>query len=161
MKKFLIILCLFFYCADIHAQSISLLELTNLTSLTSIQIENYFTSGKIFKLQFGEEVNGFVLKHYQTSGKLSKVETVITGTGYKTASGAILYTVSYITSDPQNIINMVDQTKKVNLKLDFQGADPANNIYIYDNFLYHVVIKLNFSQTAGTVDITQKQVFVQ
>jgi hypothetical protein len=144
-----------------RAQSISLFELANLTSLTSTQIENYFTSGKVFKLQYGEEVNGFVLKHYQTSDKDSKVETVITGTGYKTASGAILYTVSYVTSDPQNIINMVNQTKKVNLKLGFQGADPANNIYMYDNFLYHVIIKLNFGQTVGTVDVTQKQVFVQ
>ncbi|HEY0244697.1 MAG TPA: hypothetical protein VGC01_03965 [Mucilaginibacter sp.] len=161
MKRSLIILCLFFYCAGARAQSISLLELVNLTSLTSSQIENYFTSKKLFKLQLGESVNGFVLKHYQTSGKQGKVETIITGTGFKTASGAILYTVSYITGDPQNIINMVDQTQKVNLKLSFQGADPANNIYIYDNFLYHVVIKLNFSQTLGTVDVTQKLVFVQ
>jgi hypothetical protein len=161
MKRYLFALFLFFCCAHTHAQRINLLELTNLTSLTSAQIDNYFTSAKIFKLQYGEEVNGFVLKHYQTNGKTNKVETVITGSGYKTASGAILYTVSYITTDPRNIINMVDQTKKINLKLGFQGADPANNIYIYDNFLYHVVIKLNFNQTVGTVDITQKQVFVQ
>ena len=161
MKRSLLILSLFFCCIGVRAQTISMFELINLTSLTATQIDNYFLSTKTFKLQFGEEVNGNVLKHYQTTSSANKQETVITGSGYKTASGSILYTVSYVTSDPQNIINMVTQTKAVNLKLSFQGADKSNNIYIYDNFLYHVVIKLNFSQTNGVVDITQKQVFVQ
>jgi len=109
----------------------------------------------------GENVNGFVVKHYQAFGKTSKAETVLTGKGFKVASGVVLYTVSYVTSDPQNIINLINQTKNVGLKLTFQGADQTNNIYIYDNYLYHVTFKLSFNQTVGSIDITQKEVFAQ
>ena len=161
MKKFLLIALVYFCSTTVYSQSIGLLDLTNLTSLKSGQVEDYFAAGKVFKQQFGEDVNGFVVKHYQTTSKANKSETVLTGGGFKAASGVILYSVSYVTSDPQNIINLINQTKNVSLKLTFQGADQSNNIYIYDNYLYHVIFKLSFNQTAGTVDITQKQVFAQ
>jgi hypothetical protein len=161
MKKYLLILIIFGSCIKTYGQSISLLDLANLTSLKSNQVDDYFINGRIFKLQYGEQVNDFLVKHYQVISKTNKQETVLTGTGFKTSSGAILYTVSYVTNDPQNIINLINQTKSVALKLTFQGADETNNIYIYDSFLYHVVFRLTFNQTSGTVDITQKIVFAQ
>jgi len=160
MNKYLLILLLFFGSATTYGQSISLMDLANLTSLKAEQIDNYFIAGKVFKLQMGEDVNGFLVKHYQ-AGKASKSETVLTGAGFKVASGVVLYTVSYVTSDPQNIINLINQTKGIGLKLTFQGADQTKNIYIYDSYLYHVIFKLSFNQTTGSVDISQKQVFAQ
>jgi len=161
MKKLLLIALFYFCSTTVYSQSIGLLDLTNLTSLKSEQVDDYFVARKVFRLQFGEEVNGFMVKHYQTNSKTSKQETVLTGGGFKAASDLILYSVSYVTSDPQNIINLINQTKNIGLKLTLQGADQSNNIYIYDNDLYHVVFKLKINQTAGTVDITQKQVFTQ
>ncbi len=159
MKRYVIAVLLLFSCISAYSQSIGLLDMINLTSLKPEQVENYFVAGRVFQLQFGETVDGMLVKHYQSAGKTPKQETVLTGAGVKTASGDVLHTVSYVTSDPQNIINLIGQTKSVNLKLTFQGADAVNNIYIYDNFLYHVVIKLNFTQTVGSVDITQKYTF--
>ena len=161
MKKPLFILLLVVCGLNTQAQSIGLFDLINLTSLNGEQINNYFVAGRTFRLQYGEEVNGFVVKHYQTNAPAGKLETVLTGAGYKTANGTVLYTASYVTANAQNILKLVEQTKTANLKESFQGADAANNIFIYDNFLYHIVIKLNFSQTIGSVDVTQKQVFAQ
>jgi len=161
MKKSLVILLLVACSLSSNAQSISLLDLINLTSLNSEQINNYFIAGHTFRLQYGEEVNGFVVKHYQTNAPANKLETVLTGAGFKMANGTVLYTASYVTANAQNILKLVEQTQTANLKKSFQGADAANNIFIYDNFLYHIVIKLNFDQTQGSVDVTQKQVFAQ
>jgi hypothetical protein len=159
MKRSLLIVLLFFCFINVYGQSITLLDLSNLTSLNLKQADDYFAATKRFKLQFGEEVNGFIVEHYQTPAQAGKQETVIVGTGFKTASGAVLYAVSYETNDPQDIINLINQTKHAGLLLTFQGADDHNNIYIYDSFLYHVIFRLSFNQTTGIIDLTQKQVF--
>ncbi len=156
MKKFLLIPVLFFCCITAYGQSISLIDLTNLTSLNRQQIIDYFVAGRVFKLQDGQEVNGFLVEQYQTNASPSKKEAVFVGGGHKLGGGDILYTASYTTSDPQNIINMINQTKNAGLRLTFQGADRADNIYIYDSFLYHVTIRLSFNQTKGTIDVMQK-----
>jgi len=158
-KKPLLILLLFFACINVYGQSVDLLDLTTLASLNSNQVEGYFSSGRVFKLQCGEDVNGFLVKHYLATPKPNKQETILTGAGYKSATGVVLNTISYVTNDPKNIINLINQTKTVGLKLTFQGADGRNNIYVYDSQLFHVVIKLSYNQTFGALDMTQKEVF--
>jgi len=162
MKRLILAIAILLSCFAGRAQSIGLIDLNNLTSLKSEQIDDYFTAGKIFKLQVGEEQDGVVIKHWLVMNpKAGKTEIVFTGKGFKTAAGDILHNASYQTNDPQNIYNLINQTKGAGLKLTFQGADNKDNIYIYDSFLYHVVFKLSFDQTVGTVDITQKFAFTQ
>ncbi|MFD2147153.1 hypothetical protein [Mucilaginibacter antarcticus] len=43
----------------------------------------------------------------------------------------------------------------------FQGSDARDNIYIYESFLYHVVIRLAINNSKGVIDITQKHALVQ
>lgn len=161
MKKYLLIGLLYMCYTNVHGQSINLINLINLTNLNNTDAGNDLTSGKVFGLQLGEEINGFVVEHYQTNAPANKQETVIVGTGYKTANGNVLHSVSYITVNAQNVVNLIGQAKGANLQLTFQGADPQDNIYIYDNFLYHVIFRINFTQTKGVIDISQKQVFVE
>ena len=159
MKKYLLVVFLYLCGINVHAQSIALDNLINLTSLTNQQAGETLTAGKVFKLQYGEEVNGFVVQHYQTNAPGNKLETVTVGVGFKLANGVILHAVNYFSADPKNITNLISQTKSNSLTLSFQGADKDDNIYIYDNFLYHVVIRLRLDQTKGIIDVTQKQVF--
>lgn len=161
MKKYLLTLIIYLCCTNLHAQSISLLNLINLTSLNNAQAGNTLTAGKVWYLQYGEELNGFVVEHYQSVAQPVKKETIIIGTGFKTASGAVLHTVSYVSPKTQDVINLVGQTKTSGLAIFFQGSDAKDNIYIYENFLYHMVVRLSLDNSKGTIDITQKQVFVE
>jgi len=56
MKKYLIATALFFSCVSAYSQGIGLLDMINLTSLKPEQVDNYFVTGKVFQLQFGETV---------------------------------------------------------------------------------------------------------
>jgi hypothetical protein len=161
MKKYFLIPLFCFCCAHLYGQSIKLINLINLTSLNNDDAGQTLTAGKTFQLQFGEQVDGFVVAHYQTFAAANKLETVIVGAGFKTASGGVLHTVSYVTANTQNIVNMVGQSKSAGLSLTFTGSDATDNIYIYDSALYHVIFRVNFNQTKGVIDATQKQVFVE
>jgi hypothetical protein len=161
MKKYLLIVILYLCCINAHGQSINLLNLTNLTSLNNAQAGETLLAGKAFKLQYGQEINGFVVEHYQTTAPANNLETVIIGDGFKMASGAVLHTASYVTANPQHIVNLISQTKGINLKETFRGADKQDNIYIYDSYLYHVIMRINFNQTRGSIDVSQKQVFAE
>ncbi len=161
MKKYLLTLLVYLCCAQSYGQTISLLNLINLTSLNNAQAGSTLTSGKTWGLQYGEEINGFLIEHYQTPGFTNKKETIIIGAGSKTSSGAILHTVSYISPNIQDVINLVGQAKISGLSMFFQGSDQKDNIYIYENFLYHVVVRLSIDSSKGVIDITQKTVFVE
>jgi hypothetical protein len=161
MKRYFLIPLLCFCCVHLYGQSITLLNLINLTNLTNTEAGQTLTAGKTFQLQFGEQVDGFVVEHYQTLAPANKLETVIIGTGFKTSSGAVLHTVSYVTGNTQNVVNLVGQSKGSGLSLTFTGSDAEDNIYIYDSALYHVIFRINFNQTKGVIDISQKQIFVE
>jgi hypothetical protein len=161
MRKLLLALLLLSCGASVGAQSISLLNLANLTSLNSKQAADDFAARKTFKLQSGEEIGGFLVESYQTLVPRNKLETVVVGKGFKLASGGILHTVSYVSADPQNVINLMGQIRSINVKQTFHGADQYDNIYIFDSFLYRMVVRMNFDGTRSTVDISQKQVFVE
>jgi hypothetical protein len=78
-----------------------------------------------------------------------KKETIIIGQGFKTANGSILRTVSYVSPNTQDVINLVGQTKTSGLAIFFQGSDAKDNIYIYENFLYHMVVRLALDNSKG------------
>lgn len=154
MKKYLFIILLCVCCVRVHGQSMNMVNLVNLCNLKNKEAGETLLATKLFKLQYGVDgLNGFVIEHYQT---LDKKETVIIGDGFKMANGDVLRTVSYVTDVPQNVVNLVAQSKTSNLKMTFTGADKTDNIYIYDNFLYHVVMKIAINNSKATVDVAQK-----
>jgi hypothetical protein len=161
MKKYLLTLVIYLCCAHVYGQSLSLLNLINLTSLNNEQAGNTLTSAKTWHMQYGEELNGFVVEHFQTSAVQNKTETIIIGTGVKTSSGAILHTVSYVSPNPQDVINLTGQAKTSGLIRNFRGSDKKDNIYIYESFLYHMVVRLAIDNSKGVIDVTQKTVFVE
>ncbi|HTH81741.1 MAG TPA: hypothetical protein VL490_02325 [Mucilaginibacter sp.] len=159
MKRLLIVICLYFACSQTYGQSITLLKLINLFNLTDEQVASDLLSSKVFTLQYGEEVNGFVVKHYQTNAHPDKMETVLVGTGFKAIGGAVLHTISYVSNNTQNTINLMGQARAYGFSLTFQGVDHDDNIYIYDNFLYHMVVHISINNTKSAIDISQKQMF--
>jgi len=161
MRKILLALLICCFGASAGAQSITLLNLMNLTSLNNKQAADDIAARKAFKLQYGEEVDGFLVEGYVTTAPRNKLETIIVGRGFKLASGGVLHTASYVSANPQDVINLMGQTKGANLKQTFHGADDKDNIYIYDSFLYHMVVRMSFDGTRSTLDVSQKQVFVE
>jgi len=161
MRKFLLALLILGWGASAGAQSISLLNLINLTGLNSKQAADDLAARKAFKLEYGQEIDGFLVEGYITTAPRNKLETVIVGKGFKLASGGVLHSVSYVSANAQDVINLMGQVKGANLKQTFHGADEKDNIYIFDSFLYHMVVRMNFDGTRSTVDISQKQVFVE
>ncbi len=161
MRKFLLAFLILSWSASAGAQSISLLNLINLTGLNNKQAADDLAARKAFKLEYGEEIDGFLVEGYISTAPRNKMETVIVGKSFKLASGGVLHTVSYVSANAQDVINLIGQAKGANLKQSFHGADDKDNIYIFDSFLYHMVARMNFAGTRSTIDISQKQVFVE
>jgi len=161
MRKFLLALLISGFTVSAGAQSITLLNLMNLTSLNSKQAADDIAARKAFKLEYGEEIDGFLVEGYITTAPPNKLETIIVGRGFKLASGGVLHSASYVSANAQNVVNLMGQVKGANLKQTFHGADNKDNIYIYDSFLYHVIIRMSFDGTRSTIDVSQKQVFVE
>src|ERR1700761_2491160 len=160
MKKYPLVLFIYLFCTHAYGQSITLTNLFNLTSLTSKDASYVLTMGKVFQLKSGEKVNEFVTEHYETIAPANKAEIIIIGAGSKTSTGAILHTVSYVTANTQNILNLIAQAKTQGLVLIFKGADKKDNVFIYDSFLYHVVFYISHGGGRGVADITQKEVYI-
>jgi len=161
MKKLLLTVAIYLCCTHAFGQSINLLNIINLTDLNNDQAGSILTANKIWALQYGEEINGFVVEHYQTTSKLTKKETIIVGQGTKTLSGGVLRTVSYVSPNTQDVINLVGRAKGQSLVKNFRGSDRTDNIYIYENLLYHMVVRLSLKNDKAVIDITQKQIFVE
>ena len=162
MKKYLLTIAIYLCCTQVFGQSINLLNLINLTSLNNEQAGSTLTANKTWALQYGEDINGFVVEHYQTTGvSQNKKETIIVGQGTKTANGGILRTVSYISPKAQDVINLTTQAKDQGLIQNFRGSDRNDNIYIYENILYHMMVRISHNNDKAVIDITQKQIFVE
>lgn len=161
MKKLLLTIAVYLCCAHAFGQTINLLNIVNLTGLNNDQASSTLTANKAWALQFGEEVNGFVVEHYQTTATKTKKETLIIGQGTKTQNGGVLRTVSYISPNTQDVINLTGQAKGLGLIQNFRGSDRSDNIYIYESILYHMVVRISLNNDKGIIDITQKQIFVE
>ncbi|MFD2147154.1 hypothetical protein [Mucilaginibacter antarcticus] len=77
MKKYLLIVLFYLYCNQLQAQSISLLNLINLANLNNTQIGSTLTSNKVWAMQYGEELDGFVVEHYQTTAQPVKKKLLL------------------------------------------------------------------------------------
>ncbi|WP_345101125.1 hypothetical protein [Mucilaginibacter panaciglaebae] len=161
MKKYLLTVAIYLSCTHVFGQSINLLNIINLTSLNNEQAGSTLTANKAWALQYGEGVNGFIVEHYQTTAASQKKETLIVGQGVRTANGGILRTVSYLSPNIQDVMNLVEQAKGQGLIQNFRGSDRNGNIYIYENILYHMVVRISHNNDKAVIDITQKQIFVE
>ncbi len=160
MRKFVLALVVMALTLTANAQSISLMNLANLTSLNNQQAADDINARKQFKLQSGGEADGFLVETYQTTAPRGKVETIVVGMGYKLASGGILHSVTYTSANPQDAINLMGQAKSINVKQSFHGTDAQDNIYIFDSFLYRMVVRIRLDGSRAVIDISQKQVLV-
>jgi len=154
MRCLRIIVVLFFLAAGAHAQTLSLYDLTNLANLNSSEAGNYLIQGKAFKRLYSQQVDGLNIEHYQST--TTKTETVIIGNGIKTADGKLLHLVKYNTTQSKHILDFIAQAPATGLSMSFQGSDATRNIYLFANFLYTVNIYLNNDNSAGDVEVQQK-----
>jgi hypothetical protein len=156
MKNPLVILFLVFCGVSVRAQSVSISDLTNLSTLNITDAHNFLTQGKPFKQLYMQDVNGLSIRHYQGTTPASLKETIIIGDGIKTSSGTLLRTVTYTTTKTKYIINLIAQAPGTGLNKNFQGADMYSNIYVFENMLYTVRIYLKNDDSEGTVEVKQK-----
>jgi hypothetical protein len=155
MKRYLVILALFFCSVSVHAQSLTLYDLINLSNLSNDQAYSFFTAGKTFKRLYEQDVNGLSLIHYQTKNP-TKIEEVVIGDGVRSGNGTLLRKVNYGTSHIDYVLKMIGQAKGAGLDVNFQGSDATKNIYLFDNFLYTVHIYIATDNSLATVEIQQK-----
>ena len=157
MKKLLVIMVLCLGVMGANAQSISMSDLTNLSTINLTDGNNFLTSGKPFKQEYTEQSpDGFLLHHYAGTTPASMPESVIIGDGNKTKSDRVLHTVIYKSTNTKYLLTLVGEAQSAELKKNFQGADQFNNIYIFDNFLYSVHVFIKTDNTGGFVKVEQK-----
>jgi len=157
MKYYLSVFLLVFVGVNVHAQSLSMPELTNLATLTNEQANNALIYGKPFKKLYWQAVNGIQIVHYRAGDLPSKFENIVIGDGTKTSEGIFLHTVTYTTSNTKYVLSLIAQAKDAGLNINFQGVDASNNIYLFDNSFFAVKIYINVNNTQGIVEITQKE----
>jgi len=141
----------------VFGQSINFNDLVYFTNLTNRQVFDNLLEGNRFRQEYTMTVKGQELEYFRSIGKKANSEKIIIGGYSRLYDGTILRTVSYTSTDGQNIINMIGQVKRYGLQMKFQGADASNNIYLFDNAFYRVSIYLKRDQTSGLVEIKQKE----
>ncbi|GAA3981166.1 hypothetical protein [Mucilaginibacter dorajii] len=157
MKKYLFITLLCLGCADLFGQSITINDLTNLTSLANEDAHNYVVLSKGFKKEYTQVVDGNVVEHLKKAGADKKEESVEIGEFVKLSSGAILRTVTYKTSTAVQVFNLMTQAKSSGIRMRFQGVDVKNNIYLFDNDFFHITMYISRDNTNGFVQVKQKE----
>jgi hypothetical protein len=157
MKKYLLILLFLCVCGYVNAQSVTINDLTNLAHLSNEEAHNYLTHARAFKRDFVKEINGLQVETYKCITKKTKRETIVVGNGTRIAGGGLLRSVTYESNNQQQILNLIGQAGKSDLKLSFKGLDANRNIFIFDNDLYNMVISLNIYDGAGSIKVKQKE----
>ncbi|WP_454801492.1 hypothetical protein [Mucilaginibacter phyllosphaerae] len=157
MKKYCLIVWLICVGVSTQAQSISFFDLTNLINLTGGQAHNYLSMGKIFKSQYIEEKDGQEIERFRSVSNKVKQQYIAIGKSTTLANGTVLRTVTYDTTDPQHIVNLIAQARRAKLILKFQGADRFNNIYKFDNEFYDITMTISTTENKGQVVVKQKE----
>lgn len=157
MKRNLLIFVLFLLSISSYGQSITFYDLTNLTNLSDGQAHNYLTLGKVFKHQYVEEVDGKKIEHFRSVNPQLKEQNITIGVKEQLSNGTVLHTITYVSRDPQHIVNMISQAKRAKLIMKFQGVDADNNVYIFDNEFYRVAMYISTTENKGMVKINQKE----
>jgi hypothetical protein len=154
MKYLRLILVMLFLSAGARAQTLSIPDLTNLANLNNPEAGNYLVQGKAFKLLYSQMVDGLNIQHYESTK--AKGEIVIIGNGIKVSNGKLLHTVKYLSTKSTYVLGLIAQASGTGLTMDFHGADIGRNIYLFNNFLYSVNIYINNDNSAGNIDVQQK-----
>ena len=157
MKKCLLLFTLtVIISASSYSQSVKFSDLVYYTNITSRQVYNTLLASNQFAEESVNVINEQPINHFTKIGKNANSEKIVAGKFIKLADGTILRTVQYTSSSARNILSMISQAKSYGLRLRFRGADPSNNIYLYDNDFYNVSIYLRRDQSSGFVEIKQK-----
>ncbi|MDR6944919.1 hypothetical protein [Mucilaginibacter pocheonensis] len=157
MKKYLLIVLLACCCINVFGQSITLNDLINISNLPNSEAHNYLVLNKGFKNEYLQEVNGNTMEHLHKVAANKKQETVIIGEYTKLGNGSLLRTVVYNSQTTQHLFNLITQAKSAGLKMNIQGADAMNNIYLFDNNFYHISIFINRNNAFGSIVLKQKE----
>jgi len=159
MKKYLFLLPVVFLAGlSAQAQSTKFADLVYFTSLNNGEVYNNLLQGNSFRQDYSIDVNGHEIEYFKNIANKPNTEKIVVGNFTKLYNGTVLRTVNYTSTDPQHIINMLAQAKRYNgLEMKFQGADEANNIYLFDSSFYQVSIYLRRDQTSGLVEIKQRE----
>jgi hypothetical protein len=157
MKRYLFAILLFFAGSAVYAQSVGFGDLLNLTSMTETQAHDLLLS-KGFKAASQQAFGGKTYEQFTkvTKGTPDKTESVLLGSGIKTASGNLTHEIIYNTQQESDLNNLLAEAKKSNMSLIFQGTDATGNIYRFDNSLFRASISLAFDKKSGNVDVQQK-----
>ena len=161
MKKYLLpLLLMLLGSVPMYGQSITFSNLVYFSNLSNDGVYENLVQGNSFRQDYTVDVNGHQIEYFKNIGARPNTEKIAVGNFVKMYDGSILRTVTYTTTNPQYIINMVAQAKNYGLELKFRGVDNTNNIYLYDNDYYHVSIYLKRDQTSGgMVEIKQRELF--
>ncbi|MCO5935825.1 hypothetical protein NAF17_09740 [Mucilaginibacter sp. RB4R14] len=157
MKRSALIILLFSLCVGARAQSISFFDLTNLTNLSDGQAHTYLILGNVFKHYYLEEKDGKKIEHFRSKSTTVKEQSITIGENTTLSNGAILRTVTYDTTDPQHIVNLIAQARRSKLIMKFQGQDKYNNIYKFDNEFYFITMTISTTENRGQVVVHQKE----
>lgn len=155
MKQYLAFIVLSLLGISVHAQSLTLSDITNLSSLNSAEAHNSLTFERPFQQKYTEKINGSTIDHYQGNTPASKSETVTINYGPKIGLGAPLNTVTYNTTNIKYLRNLIAQAKSIGLNKQFQGTDNSNNIYLFSNFLYTVNIYIANDNSKGFISVRE------
>ena len=158
MKKYLFLLPVMLLASlSMYGQSTKFSDLIYFTGLSNGEVHSTLLQGNSFRQDYSVDVNGRQLEYFKNIGTKPNTEKIMVGDFTRLYDGTVLHKVNYTSTDPQHIINMVAQAKRFGLEMKFQGADEANNIYLFDSSFYHVSIYLRRDQTSGLVEIKQKE----
>lgn len=156
MKRLPLILLLF-TCNYVRAQSLTLNDLTNLAQLTNGEAHNYLVHARTFKRDYVQVIDGKQIEKYKGTDDTTKREMITIGDGQKLVSGQLLRNVYYATNNRKFLLNLVNQAKQSNFKLSFTGMDASNNIFMFDDDLYHIIINVGRAKGTGSVSVKQKE----
>lgn len=155
MKKTLLISFLILCSLVTRAQSLSLSDLTNMATFDMGRANVFLTQGKPFKQIYMEDKGKLTIHHYKGITPASKCETVVIGDGFVTASGTLLHSVTYTSTQTKYILTLIGQAHAAGFNRNFLGADAYKKIYVYANTLYTMRIFINLDNSAGTVEVKQ------
>jgi len=155
MKKLLIVSFFVISCIAVQAQSLSLSDLTNMATFDMGRANVFLTQGKPFKQIYMEDKGKLLIHHYKGITPASKSESVVVGDGFVTASGTLLHSVTYTSTQTKYILNLIGQAHAAGFNRNFLGADAYKKIYVYANTLYTMRIFINRDNSEGTIEVKQ------
>src|ERR1700759_5651704 len=156
IKRYLVIILLFFACAHGYAQSLSFDALTSLTNMNTDQVHNYLLISKGFKSGGTKLYKGINFEIYRSNRTDPKKAEVLSLRPGEDVDGNMSRQVIYFTLRAQDINALLVQTLKSGMKLIFQGSDQYKKIYCFDNSLFLTTIYLNHDKSSGSVQLQEK-----